>query len=95
MKLRSFAKAVAGPMISFQYFVIRVLAAWAIPLSAQDSASGYIGSAACRGGHATQFRPHVGFAYSFSPKTVVRGSFALFFGALQSVSGSTHNQVSR
>jgi hypothetical protein len=38
------------------------------------------------------FGPHVGFAYSLGQKTVIRGSFARSFGALQSVSGSTHNQ---
>ncbi len=35
--------------------------------------------------------PHVGFAYSKDAKTVIRGSYARSFGALVSVSGSTHN----
>ncbi|MES1256851.1 MAG: TonB-dependent receptor, partial [Acidobacteriota bacterium] len=37
------------------------------------------------------FGPHVGFAYSKDSKTVIRGAYARSFGALVSVSGSTHN----
>jgi Carboxypeptidase regulatory-like domain/TonB dependent receptor len=37
------------------------------------------------------FGPHIGFAYSFTPKTVIRGSYARSFGPLMAVSGSTHN----
>lgn len=36
--------------------------------------------------------PHLGFAYSKDSKTVIRGSYARSYGALVSVSGSTHNQ---
>jgi hypothetical protein len=37
------------------------------------------------------FGPHVGFAWSKDSKTVLRGSYSRSFGALISVSGSTHN----
>jgi len=36
------------------------------------------------------FGPHVGLAYSKDSKTVIRASYATLYGALQSVSGSTH-----
>ncbi|MGO9259127.1 MAG: carboxypeptidase-like regulatory domain-containing protein [Bryobacteraceae bacterium] len=35
--------------------------------------------------------PHIGMAYSKDAKTVIRASYARSYGALQSVSGSTHN----
>jgi hypothetical protein len=35
--------------------------------------------------------PHLGFAYSKDSKTVIRGSYSRSYGALASVSGSTHN----
>ncbi len=37
------------------------------------------------------FGPHVSFAYSKDEKTVIRGAYARSYGALVSVSGSTHN----
>jgi Carboxypeptidase regulatory-like domain/TonB dependent receptor len=37
------------------------------------------------------FGPHVGFAYSWTDKTVIRGSYARSFAALQAVTGSAHN----
>ncbi|HTS65711.1 MAG TPA: carboxypeptidase regulatory-like domain-containing protein [Candidatus Acidoferrales bacterium] len=37
------------------------------------------------------FGPHLGIAYSKDSKTVFRGSYARSYGALASVSGSTHN----
>ncbi len=37
------------------------------------------------------FGPHIGFAYSKDAKTVIRGSYSRSYGALVSVSGSTHN----
>jgi hypothetical protein len=37
------------------------------------------------------FGPHLGFAYSKDSKTVIRGAYARSYGALVSVSGSTHN----
>ena len=37
------------------------------------------------------YGPHAGFAYSKDSKTVIRGAYARSFGALVSVSGSTHN----
>ncbi|HWD99343.1 MAG TPA: carboxypeptidase-like regulatory domain-containing protein [Bryobacteraceae bacterium] len=36
------------------------------------------------------FGPHVGLAYSYDQKTVIRASFARSYGSLVSVSGSTH-----
>jgi len=36
--------------------------------------------------------PHIGFAYSKDQKTVFRGSYSRSYGALQSVSGSTHTE---
>jgi hypothetical protein len=35
--------------------------------------------------------PHIGFAYSWNEKTVIRGSYARSFAPLMAVSGSTHN----
>lgn len=37
------------------------------------------------------FGPHLSFAYSKDAKTVIRGAYARSYGALVSVSGSTHN----
>ena len=37
------------------------------------------------------FGPHLGLAYSHDAKTVIRAAYARSFGALVSVSGSTHN----
>jgi len=37
------------------------------------------------------FGPHISFAYSKDSKTVIRGAYARSYGALVSVSGSTHN----
>lgn len=37
------------------------------------------------------FGPHVGAAYSWDAKTVIRAAYARSYGALVSVSGSTHN----
>jgi len=37
------------------------------------------------------FGPHLSFAYSKDTKTVIRGAYARSYGALVSVSGSTHN----
>ncbi len=37
------------------------------------------------------FGPHVGLAYSWDSKTVIRASYARSYGSLVSVSGSTHN----
>jgi Carboxypeptidase regulatory-like domain len=38
------------------------------------------------------FGPHISFAYSKDAKTVIRGAYARSYGALVSVSGSTHQQ---
>lgn len=38
------------------------------------------------------FGPHLGFAYSLNEKTAIRGSYALSYGAITTVSGSTHQR---
>src|SRR5204862_7405295 len=38
------------------------------------------------------FGPHVGFAYNWSSKLVIRGSYARAFGAITTVTGSSHNR---
>jgi hypothetical protein len=38
------------------------------------------------------FGPHLGFAYTLNSKTVVRGSYALAYGAITTVTGSTHQR---
>jgi Carboxypeptidase regulatory-like domain len=38
------------------------------------------------------FGPHIGFAYSKDEKTVIRGSYALSYGAITTVTGSTHQR---
>ncbi len=37
------------------------------------------------------FGPHIGFAYSWNQKTVIRGSYARSYAPLMAVSGSAHN----
>ncbi len=58
------------------------------------SGPGRIGSESFTGIWPWSFGPHIGFAYSVGgeQKTVIRGSYARNYGALQTVSGSTHNQ---
>ena len=36
--------------------------------------------------------PHIGVAYSLTPKTVIRSSFSRSFAVITTVTGSTHNQ---
>lgn len=55
------------------------------------SGSGRVGSRSLADSYFGAFGPHVGFAYSKDSKTVVRGSYARSFGAITTVSGSTHN----
>jgi hypothetical protein len=38
------------------------------------------------------FGPHVGFAFTLNNKTVVRGSYSLAYGAITTVTGSTHQR---
>jgi hypothetical protein len=38
------------------------------------------------------FGPHIGFAYNWKEKVAIRGSYALSYGAITTVSGSTHQQ---
>lgn len=55
------------------------------------SGPGRVGSRRLANSYYGAFGPHVGFAYSKDSKTVVRGSYARSFGAITTVSGSTHN----
>ena len=55
------------------------------------SCSGCVGTRSLGDLWAKGFGPHVGFAYSKDSKTVIRGAYARSYGALVSVSGSTHN----
>jgi len=55
------------------------------------SGTGRVGSRRLSDLWAKGFGPHLGFAYSKDSKTVFRGSYSRSYGALASVSGSTHN----
>jgi outer membrane receptor protein involved in Fe transport len=58
------------------------------------SGSGRVGSRSLADSYFGAFGPHVGFAYSKDSKTMVRGSYARSFGAITTVSGSTHSRYS-
>jgi len=53
--------------------------------------SGCVGSRTLANFWNKGFGPHLSFAYSKDTKTVIRGAYARSYGALVSVSGSTHN----
>jgi hypothetical protein len=53
--------------------------------------SGCVGSRRLADFWSKGFGPHLSFAYSKDTKTVIRGAYARSYGALVSVSGSTHN----
>ena len=55
------------------------------------SCSGCVGSRSLADMYKNDFGPHLGAAYSWDAKTVIRGAYARSYGALVSVSGSTHN----
>jgi hypothetical protein len=55
------------------------------------SGNGRVGTRTLSDTWAKGIAPHFGFAYSKNANTVIRGSYARSFGALVSVSGSTHN----
>ena len=55
------------------------------------SCSGCVGSRTLANFWGNGFGPHLSFAYSKDAKTVIRGAYARSYGALVSVSGSTHN----
>ncbi len=55
------------------------------------SCTGCVGTRTLSGLWDKGFGPHIGLAYSKDSKTVIRASYARLYGALQSVSGSTHN----
>ena len=50
------------------------------------------GSRALADSYFKAFGPHVGFAWSVAPSTVIRGSYALSYGAITTVTGSTHQR---
>ena len=54
------------------------------------SGQGRVGSRTLADSYWKAFGPHVGFAYSMNDKTVIRGSYALSYGAITTVSGSAH-----
>jgi len=53
--------------------------------------SGCVGSRTLANFWNKGYGPHLSFAYSKDTKTVIRGAYARSYGALVSVSGSTHN----
>jgi len=55
------------------------------------SGPGREGSRALAGSYFGAWGPHIGFAYSLTPKTVIRGSYARSYAPLMAVSGSSHN----
>jgi hypothetical protein len=55
------------------------------------SGTGRQGSRTLADSYFKAFGPHVGFAYSWNDKTVIRGSYARSYAPLMAVSGSTHN----
>lgn len=52
---------------------------------------GRVGSRSLAASYWRAWGPHVGFAYSVSDRTVIRGSYARSFAPITTVSGSTHN----
>ena len=55
------------------------------------SGTGRVGSRTLADSYFKAFGPHVGFAYSLTEKTVLRGAYARSYGPLMAVTGSTHN----
>ncbi|HEX4809502.1 MAG TPA: carboxypeptidase regulatory-like domain-containing protein [Bryobacteraceae bacterium] len=55
------------------------------------SGPGRVGSRSLVNGYYHAFGPHLGFAYSYDQKTVIRGSYARSYGPLMAVGGSAHN----
>ena len=56
------------------------------------TATGRVGSRTLADSYFKAFGPHFGFAYTLNDKTVIRGSYARSFGAITTVSGSTHQR---
>jgi hypothetical protein len=56
------------------------------------SGTGRQGSRTLADSYFKAFGPHLGFAYSLNNKTVIRGSYARSFGAITTVTGSTHQR---
>jgi len=56
------------------------------------SCKGCVGTRTLSDPYYKDFGPHLGFAYNFGDKTVIRGSYALSYAAITTVSGSTHQR---
>jgi hypothetical protein len=54
------------------------------------SGTGRVGTRSLSDGYWKAFGPHVGFAWSLDNKTVIRANFSRSFGAITTVTGSTH-----
>lgn len=56
------------------------------------SGTGRVGSRTLADSFFDAFGPHLGFAYNLNDKTVIRGSYALSYAAITTVSGSSHQR---
>jgi hypothetical protein len=56
------------------------------------SCSGCVGSRTLGDSYFKALGPHIGLAYNLNEKTVIRASYALSYGAITTVTGSTHQR---
>jgi hypothetical protein len=56
------------------------------------SGPGRVGTRSLADSYFKDFGPHLGFAYNYNEKTVIRGSYALAYAAITTVSGSSHQR---
>jgi len=56
------------------------------------SGTGRVGSRTLADSYFRAFGPHLGLAYTLNDKTVIRASYALAYGAITTVTGSTHQR---